>query len=110
MSRKTVITAVAILFLLLLAGCRASALPGGEESTTDSQELIHFLGKVVYVPIEGGFFGLIDERGKQYDPGSLPEPFRRDGLAVKVDARQRQASVGFHMWGQKIEVLEIQPL
>jgi hypothetical protein len=72
--------------------------------------LLRFTGTVVYLPFEGGFYGLVADDGSRYDPGDLPQPLRKDGLPVRVTARRLERMVGFHMWGARIEVVEIQPL
>lgn len=68
---------------------------------------MRFTGRVVYVPIEGGFFGIVADDGRKYDPRNLPEAFQRDGLPVQVTARPLEGIVGFHMWGQIVEIVEI---
>jgi hypothetical protein len=64
-------------------------------------------GTVVYKNLEGGFFAIDSDDGKKYDPISLPQNYRRDGLKVKVTARLKPDAVSFHMYGPIIEVISI---
>lgn len=64
-------------------------------------------GTVVYKSMEGGFFAIDGDDGRKYDPISLPESFRKDGLKVRVIARPRIDAVSIHMYGTIIEVMDI---
>ena len=59
--------------------------------------------------IEGGFFGLVADDGTKYDPGTLPEAFRKDGMRVKFTARKTNAMTT-RMWGTTVEVDHIEAL
>jgi hypothetical protein len=65
------------------------------------------LGTVVYKDSEGGFFAIDGDDGSKYDPISLPESFRKDGLRVKVTARLMKHGMSFHLYGSIIEVVNI---
>ncbi|MCS7242333.1 MAG: hypothetical protein NZ706_06645, partial [Candidatus Caldatribacterium sp.] len=75
MRRVAVYLIFSLAFLLLLAsfGCRGGCPLCGRIQVT---------GTVVYVPLEGGFFGILGDNGVQYEPVNLPEEFRVDGLRV----------------------------
>jgi len=64
-------------------------------------------GQVVYVNLEGGFYGLLGDDGQKYLPLSLPERFQQAALRVKFTARLLSRSKGFRMWGQTIELFGI---
>lgn len=99
-----------LLTLLLLAcGGPSNHSPAGPQRP-GGRDLIEFTGRIVYVPLEGGFYGILADDGQRYDPLSLPEPWRQDGLQVRVKGRLRPGSVGFHMWGMRIEILHIEAL
>ncbi len=99
----------AFLLVLLVAACLA---PGGgaadRNEVSEGEPLLEFSGTVVHVPLEGGFFGILGEDGRQYDPLHLPEDLRQDGLKVRVQAREVPEAIGFHMWGTRIEILRIE--
>jgi hypothetical protein len=61
-------------------------------------------GKVVYVDLSGGFWGIVSEDGQQFDPvNEIPEAFRKDGLEISAKVKP---SPGFsiRMWGQMVNV------
>lgn len=65
-------------------------------------------GTVRYIPLEGGFFGIIGDDGQRYDPlESLPEGLRIDGKRVSFSARQRDICT-IHMWGMVITIISIE--
>lgn len=82
--------------LVVTAGCRDT---GGD--------LITFSGRVTRVPLEGGFYGIVSDKGEKYDPLDLKEGFRKDGLRVEVTARPRPDMASFHMWGEMVEIESI---
>ncbi len=89
-------------FVLLLGffGCREECpLCEGVRAT----------GVVVYVPLEGGFFGIIADDGKRYEPVNLPGEFASDGLRVAFVA-ERAEGVSAHMWGELIRLTHIEAL
>ena len=83
------------------------------ENTTDLESTDEFtlIGKVVYVPLEGGFYG-IEERdsGNKYLPLNLPETFQKADIEVQVQAKKVKDISGIHMWGEYIHIQTIEPI
>ena len=67
-------------------------------------------GTIKYISIEGGFYGLITDDGKKYDPNNLSQAFQKDNLKVKFKARVRDDLVSFHMWGTLVDIIEIEKI
>lgn len=67
-------------------------------------------GTVRYLDLEGGFYGLVGDNGEKYDPINLPEEYRKDGLRVKFQVREKKDMLGIHMWGKIVEVVKIEKL
>lgn len=65
-------------------------------------------GTVRYLEIEGGFYGLVADDGRKYDPINLPAEYKKDSLRVKFSVREKKGVVSFHMWGKIVEVIKIQ--
>lgn len=65
-------------------------------------------GTVRYLELEGGFYGLVADDGRRYDPINLPAEYKKDGLRVKFAIREKKGVVSFHMWGRIVEVIKIQ--
>jgi inhibitor of cysteine peptidase len=64
-------------------------------------------GTVVFVKLEGGFFGIITDNGNRYVPINLRKEFQKDGLKIKFEAQLRPELSGIHMWGKYIEITNI---
>jgi len=89
------------------------AIPIETHSTPDfphEREVIDIKGKVVFVQLEGGFWGIVSEDGQRYDPHSLAPMFQKKGILVRVKARISDRVVQIHMWGRPIEILKIQEI
>jgi len=64
--------------------------------------MIH--GTIRYISVEGGFYGIVGEDGRRYDPVNLPAPFRKDNLPVRFRGKVLKDRVGFHMWGEIFQI------
>lgn len=89
-------------------GCSAQSDDTKPQQATGGKPVIQFEGKVKYIPLEGGFWGLIANDGKKYNPVTLPKQFHVEDLPVRVKAELMHGMVGIHMWGQIIRVTEIE--
>ncbi len=76
------------------------------ENTSDSRGMK--TGKVTRVQIEGGFWGILGDDGTKYDPINLPEEYKKDGLPVRFEVKNREDMASFHMWGQIVEIVKIE--
>jgi|WetSurMetagenome_2_1015567.scaffolds.fasta_scaffold164146_2 hypothetical protein len=70
-------------------------------------KLLTFQGEVVFVEIEGGFYGIIDQNGQKYLPSNLPGNLKKDGLKVRGTAQLKSGKLGFKQWGKMIDIIEI---
>jgi hypothetical protein len=80
------------------------------EAITESKNTLNFNGKITYVDVEGGFYGITAEDGRRFMPTNLPDKFKQTGLVVAVQAILTENVIGIHMWGQYIELLQIDVL
>lgn len=97
LSRKTII------LTLITVVCLAIFTVGIISSQTKP---LSFKGTVKYVNIEGGFWGIVSDDGKHYEPLNLAEEFKHEGLHVQNEAVVKDR-VGTHMWGTIIEITAI---
>ena len=84
-----------IIFLIILPGFLCS------------EDIQVQTGTVVYVNLEGGFYGIIGDNGINYDPQGLPDKFIKDSLRVSFEYKVSENQVSFHMWGELIEIVKI---
>jgi len=64
-------------------------------------------GTVRYISVEGGFYGIVGDDGKRYDPVNLPDPFRENNLRVRFRGKVVKDRISFHMWGELFEIEKI---
>lgn len=76
----------------------------------DSDETFATTGTIVFLSFEGGFYGIKGDDGRNYDPTNLADEFRKEGLRVRLRAKELKDQASFHMWGRLIEIVEIQKL
>ena len=86
----------AVLIMLALPACNQT------ERVLDT-------GTVVYLDLEGGFFGIIDDHGRHWDPSNLPAEFQADSLRVRFEGVITDRAT-FHMWGRTLELTAIKRL
>ena len=70
-------------------------------------DIFEIQGTVVHKNLEGGFYAIDGDDGRKYDPINLSEPFKKDGLKVKVTARPKSNAMSIRMYGEIIEIVEI---
>jgi len=75
------------LVILVFIGCEMS----------QRQDIVSERGTVKYIDLEGGFYGIISDSSKNYDPINLSEEFKKDNLRVSFDAKIREDMVSIHM-------------
>ncbi|MFX1390113.1 MAG: hypothetical protein ACFE9Z_08635 [Promethearchaeota archaeon] len=73
-------------------------------------EIIDGTGEIKYSDIEGGFYGIISDDGKSYDPLNLADDFKIDGLRVHFIGKIRTDIVTYHMWGRVMELIFIEEI
>jgi hypothetical protein len=106
---------------LVLAGCasaNATPVPATPEKTTmtepatenDAEKRIIATGTVRYLPMEGGFWGIVGDDGKNYDPMGLDPAFQKDGLRVSFEALPETDMMSIRMWGALVKITRIEAL
>lgn len=88
-----------IMMLFNLVGCTTVETP------SDSTVVID--GRVLHKEMEGGFWVIDADDGRQFTPLNLPKSFQQDHLKVTVRANVRPDVAGIHMYGVPITILEI---
>ena len=67
-------------------------------------------GKMTYVDISGGFWGIKGDDGKDYAPvGKIPADFHQEGLEVKAQVTP-DTSFSIFMWGQNVQIKNLEKL
>ena len=93
--------------LLLAALAFTASCTSGSDS---AKGIVSGKGKVEYVTLGMGFYGIRAEDGKQYEPQNLAPEFQSDGLQVKFELKLRTDAGSIYMWGTPVDVVEIKKL
>ncbi|MCI5083714.1 MAG: hypothetical protein MRY78_18595 [Saprospiraceae bacterium] len=62
-------------------------------------------GKVSFQNLGTGFYGIIDENGKEWRPVSMPNQIKYDGKAVEIIAKEVEEEMSIFMWGTPIQII-----
>ncbi len=89
---------IAAACFLIAAGCVTEEPPAGME--------VSATGTIHYIDLEGGFFGIVTEKGTQYLPTNLAEELRVNGTDVTFTGVTEDA-ITMQMWGTPIRITEI---
>jgi hypothetical protein len=100
-----VMNAIAIVFafvsvaFLLACGCTTSVENPNEVSGA---------GTVVYIDLEGGFYGIIASDGSEYLPLNLPVQYQENGISVVFEGVIREDMYTIQQWGTPLDITTIQ--
>lgn len=106
---------------MALGGCAAANAPPvtvtpenpimSEPATpANAEHHITASGTVRFQQIEGGFWGIVGDDGRRYDPMELPPEFHKDGLRVRFEAVPETDMMSTRMWGTMITLTAIEAL
>lgn len=104
MKKLTVILSALLIIVVVLSLVFTFGLPEAD------RDVASFEGKVKYITIEGGFWGIISSDGKNYEPVNLVPAYQTDGLSVSLKARVLENQVGSHQWGTVIKIITIEAI
>lgn len=104
---KSALSSVLLLSLALLLSACSSPGQGGWQRLAPGEPELRFTGMVHYLELEGGLYLIRDAGGTNHNPVNLPDAFRRDGLAVEVEARRRADLLSIGMVGPMVELVRI---
>ena len=82
-----------ILAMLMLWGCYPNI------------GIVKVIGTMSHIDLEGGFWGIIADNGKYYDPINLPDVLKKEGLRVNFTLKVLKNRASVHMWGEMVEIL-----
>lgn len=69
---------------------------------------MHITGKITYVDLSGGFWGIVGDDGQKYFPSDgIPQTLQKEGLRVKASYTPSQGFSIF-MWGKQVDIKQIE--
>jgi inhibitor of cysteine peptidase len=81
-----------------------------QSCTTENEDAVKVTGTIVFLSFEGGFYGILGDDGKHYDPTNMSQEFQKDGLRVRFEAKALQGMASYHQWGTLVELVTIHKL
>ena len=60
-------------------------------------------GKVVFLSMEGGAYGIIDSSGRKFLPVNMPNQLKKEGANVKCKVRPADVET-LMMWGEPVYI------
>jgi hypothetical protein len=94
-----IIVCFASIAFILASGCTIPAENPNEVSGA---------GTVVYIDLEGGFYGIIASDGSEYLPLNLPEEYQENGISVVFEGVIREDMYTIQQWGTPLDITMIQ--
>jgi hypothetical protein len=71
---------------------------------------INTTGTVRHQSLEGGFWGIIADDGRRFDPMGLDAAFQKEGLRVRIEAMPETDMMSTRMWGTMVTLTKIEPI
>ena len=100
---------ISMLVLGLGCGSLGGSSSRGEGGVVEGV-VVEGVGRIHYVDLEGGFYGITTEGGARYLPSNLPANLHRHDTAVRFRGRLRTDAMTIRMWGTSLHVEEIEIL
>jgi hypothetical protein len=66
-------------------------------------------GKVVYISVEGGAYGIMDDSGHKFLPINMPNQLKKDGASVVCKVRPADVETTI-MWGEPVYIESFETL
>jgi hypothetical protein len=71
---------------------------------------IKIKGKVSFQNLGTGFYGIIDHKGNEWRPISMPEQLKYDGKEVEIVAKEVDEEMSIFMWGTAVKIISFKTM
>jgi len=61
-------------------------------------------GTVSFLNIGPGFWGIIDDAGRQWRPVKMPKKLQKEGLRASFRLKEVEEEVSIFMWGTPVKI------
>lgn len=79
-----------------------------KDSVVIKEKKMWHQGKVIYLDLEGGFYGIVSESGAKFLPMSMPKEFLQSGAIIKFRGKMIKDIVTIQQWGQPFQIQEVE--
>lgn len=80
------------------------------KTSAPSENQISTTGTIRFQEIEGGFWGIVADDGRKFDPMGLDAKFQKEGLRVRFEATPDSDRMSTHMWGTIVNITHIEKI
>lgn len=105
--KKIVSVVFALLCAVSLSACMTPSKHNSEAVEQADPVQLFLTGTIEYKDLEGGFYAIKGDDGKNYVPVNLSKDYQKDGLTVRVKAVYEKEMMGIQMYGQMITIESI---
>lgn len=81
-----------------------------EKSAPIEQQTPWISATVKYLEFEGGFYGIVTNKGIKLLPINLAKKYRQHGLTIEVQGYDAQGVMTIHQWGKPFKITDIKLL
>lgn len=107
---------ITVTMCCLMLGCgentsqkEATMMESSKTTTKEATRGTVFTGRVVFVDLEGGFWGVITDKGAKLD-GGVPPNLRIHNQRVRGAYRVNKDLASFRMWGELVQFSELEAI
>jgi hypothetical protein len=103
--------AILSFFIILLFGCQqqVTSHPETDSSSNNKAEKsvnLPYQGTIRYFEQEGGFFGIITDKGQKLLPDNLDKIYHQDGAVIEFSGEIKNVMT-IQMWGKPFTINDI---
>ncbi len=70
----------------------------------EEDKTVSLSGRISYVNLEGGFYGIYGDDGNKYDPINLAAEFQKDSLRVMFEGKILTGQASVRQWGKVFQI------
>jgi hypothetical protein len=101
------LAALLVVIISFAAGGCDSTGPVRPAKSTVAGARVSVGGTVVFRESGSGFYGILADNGRQYEPANLDTRFRSDGMRISFTGMLDTTTLGEHHWGNPIELASV---
>jgi len=107
---------ILLLFLICTSSCSEKSVLEDEKAMAMSEQIASKTSikqswqqvSVKFLNFEGGFYGLVTEKGVKLLPMNLPIKYKVDGTILRVKGQHIKNMVTIQQWGEAFELSDIE--
>lgn len=81
--------------------------PEAQKMTTEKEMVWHAV-TVKYLEMEGGFYGLVSDKGDKFLPRNLAKEYQLPGTQLKVKGEVIKGMITIQQWGKVFNITDVE--